>query len=177
MTDNTVNKYIDLFRLKKIPDGTIYYVVENDKHYMRNGHNWDEMTNVSLKEGSGPQMSLYTLNQSSVMQFPIKTKDELMTYTPKFNEWADKQHSTHYMLLSQNYHYYTIFEFDPFAQQPANTFGECVSELLQSLNKVYSIDLDKDQNGWEIWACLNKEDKAPEVFYLFPYDEGVVYYG
>ena len=35
---NVVKKYIDLFRQKNVPNGTIYEVEETGKFYVRNGH-------------------------------------------------------------------------------------------------------------------------------------------
>ena len=174
MGENTVKKYIDLFRLKNIKDDTIYEVEETGKFYIRKGHNWDEMTKVKLKEGTGPKMSLYELNQASVIQFGIMSEEKIKSYEEKINTWCFSNASVHFMLLSKPYSYYTLFEY---VINEKNNFGKVIIELLSKFNKVYSINFDEDNNAWEIWACLNETDKAPEVFYLFPYDRGVVYYG
>lgn len=174
MSENTVKKYIDLFRLKNVKDGTIYEVEETNKFYIRKGHNWDEMTKAKLKEGTGPQMSLYEINQASVTQFGPMDEEKLNSYEEKMNIWCLSNASVHFMLLSKPYSYYTLFDY---AANEEIHFGKTVIELLSKFNKVYSISFDEDNNAWEIWACLNKDDKAPEVFYLFPYDRGVVYYG
>lgn len=177
--DNTVEKYTDLFRLKKVPTGTIYEVTSTGKCYIKQGHGWDEMTKAKIKDGTGATMSLYELNQSSVMQFSPITKDEFMDkYYKKITDWANSLNQNYYMLLSTRYNYYTLFahkEFD--ADERIEPLASVLLDILMNFSKIYSISLDKDNNGWEIWACIDESDKAPEVFYLFPYEAGVVYYG
>lgn len=180
MKDNIVKKYTDLFRLKKISDGTIVEVEETGKYYIRNGHNWDEMPKAKIKEGiSGPTMSLYELNQSSVIQFPPVTKEEFMNdYYEEIANWLNSTNQNYYMLLSTRYNYYTLFVHKEFgAEEGIDSLPSILWEILSNFSKVYSISFDKENNAWEIWACINMDDKAPEIFYLFPYEAGVVYYG
>lgn len=180
MTDNVVKNYTDLFRLKKIADGTIYEVEGTGKHYIKRGHNWDEMTKANIKgAANGPTISLYELNQSSIMQFPPMDEEKINSYIKTLNEWHSLTSDKHFMLLSNKFNYYTIFELTDYLVNPKPTsFGEVVTDLLKSFDKVYSISpFDEEKSGWEIWATLSKENKAPEVFYLFPYDKGVINYG
>ena len=171
---NTVKKYIDLFRQKNVSDGTIYEVEETGKFYVRNGHTWDEMKQAKIKEGTGPSMSLYELNQNSVINLPLLTKEQIFGYKEKIRDWYLDVSDYHFMLLSKNYNYYTLFAHKD--NYPID-FEEMVLDTIAEFSKVYSINLDKENNGWEIWACLNDTDKVPEVFYLFPYEAGVIYYG
>lgn len=174
--NNTVKQYIDLFKLKKIPDGTIYEVEATGKHYIRNGHNWDEMTKTKIKEGTGPSISLYELNQNSVINLPLITTEKLQSYVSQLNDWRlNNIGDNHFMLLSNRYNYYTLFEKSEVDDK--YNFGEAVIDCIQNFSKIYSFELDKQNNGWELWACLNEEDKVPEIFYLFPYEAGVIYYG
>lgn len=174
--NNIVKQYIDLFKLKKVPDGTIYEVETTGKHYIRNGHNWDEMTKTKIKEGAGPSISLYELNQNSIINLPLITLEKLQNFIPQLNDWSlENLENNHFMLLSNRYNYYTIFEGDKIDHN--HSFGEAVIDCIRAFPKVYSFELDKQNNGWELWACLNEEDKVPEIFYLFPYEAGVIYYG
>ena len=175
MADNTVKKYIDLFRLKKVPNGTIYEVEETGKCYIRNNHNWDEMQKAKMAEGTGPSMKLYEINQNSVMNLPPLTKDQIRERIEKLNEWANAHDDEHYMLLSHGFRYYTIFEMSHMYQQDGN-FGEIVVDCIAAFPIVYLFDYDEENRGWEIWACLESNNKTPEAFYLFPYEAGVIYY-
>lgn len=175
MEQNTVKKYTDLFRLKKVQDGKIYEVEETGKFYIRNGHNWDEMSKAKIKEGFGTTIDLYTINQNSVMQFQPLSEEELIDkYYEKITDWFNSINQNYYMLLSSRYNYYTLFARKEYSKSPS--FANAVLDIISDFSKVYSVDLDKENNGWEIWACLNEEDKAPEVFYLFPYEAGVIFY-
>lgn len=174
--NNTVKQYIDLFKLKKVPNGTIYEVEATGKHYIRNGHNWDEMTKTKIKEGTGPSISLYELNQNSVINLPLITTEKLQGYVSQLNDWRlNNIGDNHFMLLSNRYNYYTLFEKSEVDDK--YNFGEAVIDCIQNFSKIYSFELDEQNNGWELWACLNEEDKVPEIFYLFPYEAGVIYYG
>ena len=175
MADNTVKKYIDLFRLKKVPNGTIYEVEETGKCYIRNNHNWDEMQKAKIAEGTGPSMKLYEINQNSVMNLPPLTKDQIKERIDKLNEWVSTHDDEHYMLLSHGFKYYTIFEISHMYQQDGK-FGEIVADCIAAFPTVYSFDYDEENGGWEIWACLESNNKTPEAFYLFPYEAGVIYY-
>ena len=108
---NTVKKYIDLFRQKNVSDGTIYEVEETGKFYVRNGHTWDEMKQAKIKEGTGPSMSLYELNQNSVINLPLLTKEQIFGYKEKIRDWYLDVSDYHFMLLSKNYNSYTIPSF------------------------------------------------------------------
>ena len=77
------------------------------------------------------------------------------------------------MLLSKEYNYYTIFESDLMLSMP--DFASAVATIIHELGYVYSIELLND-GAVEIWIKPFEED-LPMVFYLFPYDRGVVYYG
>lgn len=174
--NNIVKQYVDLFKLKNIPNGTIYEVQATGKHYIRNGHNWDEMAKAKIKEGTGPSISLYELNQNSIVNLPLITTEKLQSYILPLNDWHMKNLTdNHFMLLSNKYNYYTLFERSEVDDE--YNFGEVVIDCIKSFSKIYSFELDKQNNGWELWACLNEEDKVPEVFYLFPYEAGVIYYG
>lgn len=176
---NIVKKYIDLFRQKNVSDGTIYEVEETGKFYVRNGHTWDEMKQAKIKEGTGPSMSLYELNQNSVMQFPPITEEEFTNnYYEKIANWMNSTNQNYYMLLSNRYNYYSLFVHKEFgAEEDLEPLPSILWEILSNFSRVYSISFDKENNAWEIWACVNYNDKAPEIFYLFPYEAGVIYYG
>jgi hypothetical protein len=176
MADNTVKKYIDLFRLKKVPNGTIYEVEETGKCYIRNNHNWDEMQKAKIKEATGPSMKLYEINQNSVMNLPSLSKDQILEKAIQIDNWAANYEDEHYMLLSHNFKYYTIFAKSHLYHN-GDSLGDVVTECISNFPIIYSFDYDKENNGGEIWACLEKNNKVPEVFYLFPYEAGVINYG
>ena len=82
--------------------------------------------------------------------------------------------NNHYMLLCKEYNYYTIFESDTMLNMP--TFGAAGCEIISNIGDVFSIDATDDGAAVEIWIKPDEQEGA-FVFYLFPYDAGVVYYG
>lgn len=76
----------------------------------------------------------------------------------------------HYMLLCNEYHYYTIFA--PAAWDEPS-FTHVVMEIVSELGEVFSIE--ETEGGIEFWIRPKDCDEAM-IFMLFPYDAGVVYY-
>lgn len=117
-------------------------------------------------------MNLYDLNKSIVNQLEPLTLDKLFDKAQIIENLYNSTHNVHYMLLCKEYNYYTIFEAD---NNPIVTFKAAVCDIINELGYVYSIEC-KDEVAVELWIKpLDKEE--PLVFYLFPYDQGVVYYG
>lgn len=119
-------------------------------------------------------MSLYELNKSIIAQCNPLEIEDISEKINLFDQFNIDANNLHYMLLCKEYSYYTIFEFDPMTSMP--TFGAAVCEIISNIGTVYSIELTQDEQAIEIWI---KPDGTDElfVFYLFPYDSGVVYYG
>ena len=77
------------------------------------------------------------------------------------------------MLLCKDYGYYTIFKRLP---ENLPSFSDTVVEIISEIGEVKSIEFTEKQDAIEIWIQPTGEEEA-YVFYLFPYDAGVVYYG
>jgi hypothetical protein len=130
---------------------------------------WQEIST----ENSGLSMNLYELNKNIISQLePLADFDldywynELIAY--KNNRCKNK----HFMLLCRDYNYYTLFE----EKAKTNTsFGSAVLEIINDIGPIYSIEINED-DVIEMWIKPVGED-APLAFYLFPYENGVVYYG
>ena len=78
------------------------------------------------------------------------------------------------MLLCKDFNYYTIFGFS--VMTSFNSLAEALYTILIELGEVYSIEFDNKNRSVEIWIKPTGEE-LPLVFYLFPYDKGMVYYG
>lgn len=74
------------------------------------------------------------------------------------------------MLLSNEMRYYTIFSCGYGAM--ADPFHSSVIDCLNAIGPIKSIEKNND-GVIEIW-CFSIVDEELHVFYLFPYDEGVV---
>lgn len=78
------------------------------------------------------------------------------------------------MLLCNEYNYYTIFEEERIVMNIP--FSDTVIEIITDLGDIYSIEPTEENDAVEIWIKIT-EKETPMVFYLFPYDAGVVKFG
>lgn len=100
--------------------------------------------------------------------------EQISAKIPMIEEFMLSYHNIHYMLLCKEYNYYTIFEHDTGLTFP--TCSSAVCEIISNLGDIYSIELTKEKDAIEFWIRPTEKEE-PMVFYLFPYDVGVVYYG
>ena len=77
------------------------------------------------------------------------------------------------MLLNNELHYYTVFMVGLF--NPPKENGPVQREITTCLFKIgdiKSVELTEDKKAIEIW--VTGDDNTSHVFYLFPYDAGVI---
>lgn len=167
----TVANLSALYALQNHIEGEYVYCEEDSKVYI-----WQEDTGwcpIDF-EGKGITMNLYELNKSIVNQLPVMTNSDIAAKIDMFEELHKTTANDNYMLLCKEYDYYTIFESDCMLNMPS--FGAAVCEIVSHIGDVYSIEFTANNTGIEIWIKPTGEESAL-VFYLFPYDAGVVYYG
>ena len=152
---------------KNNKENEMAYCEETKKYYTWKNR-WQEVT----IRNNGVKMNLYDLNKSIINQITPLTSEEILNKAQIIEDMHNSVRNIHYMLLCKEYNYYTIFEAD---NDPIITFKIAVCNILKELGKVYSIEL-KEDGAIEFWIKPEGEDE-PFVFYLFPYDKGVIYYG
>lgn len=120
-------------------------------------------------------MSLYEINQDIISQLPKYTDEQLTDLEKRISEWCDKDDfelNKFFMLLCRDINYYTIFNFNP-NESDFRFLGEGIVSLLYDTG--YTIHSDEIlDDHCEIWV---KSEEGTYAFMLFPYDQGVVYYG
>ena len=121
-------------------------------------------------------MSLYDINKNIIGQLPKYESDQILDLEKRIDDWnmiEELKLNNFFMLLCRDINYYTIFCLDP-EKADFRTLGESVTYLL--CDAEYTIHSDEILNDHcEIWA--KDKDGETYVFMLFPYDQGVVYYG
>lgn len=164
--DIVVQNLDQLYALQNHLDGEVAYVVDEKKCYI--WHPEDGWQKVVI-DAKNLEFNLYDLNKNIVNQLEPLTQEQIAeTIKAKIN--FDMKTNNHFMLLSNEYHYYTLFEKHPDAEL---SFVDSILDIIQDLGKVYSIDEVND--GIEFWIKpINCAE--PIIFMLFPYDRGVVYY-
>lgn len=166
-----VNNKAELFAVQNHEPGEMALCKDTNEIYL-----WDEDHGWSLitAEGKGFEMNLYDLNKNVINQLDPLTQGEISMKMGLIKDFYNKTDNNHYMLLCKEYNYYTIFELEDMLQFP--DFAGAVSDIISELGDVYSIENDSTGRAIEIWIKPEGEE-TPLVFYLFPYDQGVVYYG
>lgn len=150
--------------------GELAYCEDTKEIYM-----WDEergWEKISVNN-EGFSLNLYDLNKSIINQLDPLTIDDIKEYETTIMDYYKQSDNNHHMLLCRDFNYYTIFEWTEIP--PVNTFSETVIDIISELGEVFSIDKLND-GALEIWIRPHNADSS-YVFYLFPYDAGVVYYG
>lgn len=131
------------------------------------------------------QISMYQMNKDLVRGLKKMTNMEINNALDKVKDWFWKQNVAcrHFALLNHEKHYYTIFEAGPNWEKPITSVRKKVddsfiAEVKDVITNYYGDNdiraIDIDTNGAvEIWGMWDGE---PTVAYLFPYEQGVVYY-
>lgn len=182
-----------LYTNEKFLDGDIVYSLDTEKFYLYTDKNgWLQLSNFNentLKQiqksqfcsmeiiddetGNPTQLntiSLYELNKQIISQLPNYGEEEIQQAKELIKQYDKDNCATYYMLLSNEMRYYTLFDCGYGAE--ADPFYSAVIDCLNSIGPIKSIE--KNQNGViEIW-CFSIVNEEIYVFYLFPYDEGVV---
>ena len=158
-TLNTMNA------LKNHKENEECYCEETQKSYRWIGNEWEEI------EPSKISMNLYEMNKNIISQLP-EIKPEDIDKSIFSNILRD---DNHYMLLCKEYGYYTIFENSCGYEDVVDTFENEVYDIITHIGTIHTIEPTED-GAIEIWIKPNGEEEV-FVFYLFPYEQGVVYYG
>lgn len=148
-----------------------------------------EENGIVIPENETPVASskLYDMNKDVVRSLKKMNNMDINNALEKVAEWYIATDATHYALLNTENHYFTIFEKNEATIKKVVDYNEEIKDFIRELkdilqnwygdNDIRAIDVDvidgKPTGAVEIWSMWNGE---PSVGYLFPYDEGVVYY-
>lgn len=155
--------------LQNHDDGEYVYVEEESKIYQYHD-GWQE-TKAGDVIDTG--MSLYELNQNVVSQMPTLDEYVLDVKETLIKSFIKETKNKYYMLLNNEWHYYTVFVVG--LLNPPKDSGPVQREIttcLFKMGEVKSIELTEDNKAVEIW--VTGDDNKAHVFYLFPYDNGVI---
>ena len=116
--------------------------------------------------------TLYDANKQLVKQTekPL-THPELTTKQFLLEDFFEKI-SKFAMMLCHEQRDYTVFELDKFSLTAPNTAAREVIGCCINRGSILSIEKTDDDIAIEIWISIDDE---PYCYYLFPYDEAVIY--
>lgn len=163
--------------------------VEQDPVFMEQDEYLDYLKNQIKEESADAtpvaQISMYQMNKDLIKGLKKMTNMEINNALDKVKDWFWKQpvDCKHFALLNHEKHYFTIFAAGACWSKPITALHKkiedsFVAEVKDIITNYYGDNdiraIDIDSNGAvEIWGMWDGE---PTVAYLFPYEQGVVYY-
>jgi len=156
----------DLKTLRKLKKNNkkdeLAFVEETMAIYKWDGGAWrNHVTNSSI------HTSLYQLNRTAYNGMPELSEEEIKNQEENLTKWREETNNNYYMLLNNEERYYTVFV----PNKNNSLFGVEVISCLKTRGIIKSIELLEENNSFECWIT---HDDNSYVYYLFPYDEGVV---
>lgn len=125
------------------------------------------------KDESKPvaQMTLYQFNQNIMSSQPALSGDGVRKGQLEFFDWISKQpdNPKFYMLLCSELNYYTVFHINDTATK--EDFWNEFYDIAKELGTLKAMEIDS--GCFSIWVDW-PQDNISHLFYLFPYDRGVV---
>ena len=125
------------------------------------------------KDESKPvaQVSLYQLNQDIMSNQPALSGDGVRKGQLEFFDWVSKlpDNPKFYMLLCHELNYYTVFHINDTATK--EDFWNELYDIAKELGTLKAMEIDS--GCFSIWVDW-PQDNISHLFYLFPYDRGVV---
>ena len=119
--------------------------------------------------------TLYEFNKLAVKanEKPL-LEEEINNLKPEIENWFNWAVDSYAMILCKERSDYTLFHLymDKTHPNPPHNAAEILIEMLQNRGEILSIEKSTDSDTtFEIWL---KIDDEPYVYYLFPYDKGVI---
>lgn len=128
------------------------------------GTNMYEM-NKTLLQQNGKSMSSFKIRQA-IEDIAVRT-----------TSWAWDTYCRYVMLLCNERKDYTIFHINDLDLDSGRPeYKEALIDCLHNRGEIYDIHVTEDKMAYEIWLKTN-DDKEFHVYYLFPYDNGVIEIG
>lgn len=118
--------------------------------------------------------TLYDMNKAAIINMPSLTNSELKKNLKKIKQFFLDKTDKYFMLLNRETYNFTLFNLgnknEIAMKQTMDDFKEC----LDNRGRIISIELDSAGN-YEIWIVDDFNEAL--VYYLFPYDLGVIEHG
>ena len=125
------------------------------------------MSDVKLSMGT-----LYEVNQQAIDALPKMSEQAINEKSTELEKYIYLGHAKYYMLLCNEYKYYTVFVNSTPDKVP-ELVKVMVEECMKPLGDIIGIDYQKDNNAYEVWIRTS-DDKVNHAFYFFPCDGLVV---
>lgn len=118
--------------------------------------------------------TLYDMNKAAIMSMPSLTGSEFKKNLKKIKQFFLEKTDKYFMLLNRETYNFTLFNLGNKNEIAMKQTIDDLKECLNNRGRVVSIESDS-MDSYEIWIV--DEDNEALVYYLFPYDLGVIEHG
>lgn len=115
--------------------------------------------------------TLYDFNKQLMSQTKELRRIDFKDSLNQIKDFIKEKDNKYFMLLCRERSDYTVFVLFKNEDSDRQVFKKELSECLTIRGQVLSIEKTKDKQAYEIWIKVNEE---AFVYYLFPYDLGVI---
>ena len=115
--------------------------------------------------------TLYDFNKQLMSQAKELRRIDFKDSLNEIKDFIKEKDNKYFMLLCKERSDYTVFVLFKNEDFDRQIFKKELSECLANRGQVLSIEKTKDKQAYEIWI---KVDEEAFVYYLFPYDLGVI---
>lgn len=115
--------------------------------------------------------TLYDFNKQLMSQAKELRRIDFKDSLNQIKDFIKEKDNKYFMLLCKERSDYTVFVLFKNEDFDRQIFKKELSECLTNRGQVLSIEKTKDKQAYEIWI---KIDEEAFVYYLFPYDLGVI---
>lgn len=118
--------------------------------------------------------TLYDMNKAAIVSMPSLTGSEFKKNLKKIKQFFLEKTDKYFMLLNRETYNFTLFNLGNKNEIAMKQTIDDLKECLDNRGRVVSIEPDSTGN-YEIWIV--DETNEALVYYLFPYDLGVIEHG
>ena len=115
--------------------------------------------------------TLYDFNKQLMSQAKELRRIDFKDSLNQIKDFIKEKDNKYFMLLCKERSDYTVFVLFKNEDFNRQIFKKELSECLTNRGQILSIEKTKDKQAYEIWI---KIDEEAFVYYLFPYDLGVI---
>lgn len=117
-------------------------------------------------------MTLYEINKQAYNKLPNLSAEECDELKGLVETYLINHPAKYYMCLNNENHYYTVYTHQDNDNRNYKKLAYEMVEIANELGGIKAIELSNDGGAIEFWIMYDNIDTC--VFYLFPYDQGVV---
>lgn len=118
--------------------------------------------------------TLYDMNKIAIINLPKLSNKKFQKKMKEIENFFLSNPDKYFMLLNRETYNFTLFNLGNKNETAILLTITDLEECLNNRGKVVSLEMDS-MNNYEIWIV--NEDNEALVYYLFPYDLGVIEHG